>query len=72
VLADLGLKLSPVSTERWASALVGAVTARSREQVARAVDRSLRAPETVASAADPDGQPPASRSSVAGSATAPK
>ncbi len=43
VLADLGLKHSPVSTERWQSALSSAVRARSREQVASAVDSSIRA-----------------------------
>ena len=41
VLADLGLKRSSVTAERWESALSGAVTARSREQVARSVDLSL-------------------------------
>lgn len=45
VLADLGLTQSPVTLERWQAALSGAVTARSREQVARAVDLSLRADE---------------------------
>jgi hypothetical protein len=42
VLADLGLDARVVSDQRWASALSGAVTARSREQVARAVDVALR------------------------------
>jgi hypothetical protein len=42
VLADLGLKARSVSAERWASALSSAVSARSREQVARAVDLALR------------------------------
>jgi hypothetical protein len=42
VLADLGLEHSPVSTERWQSALSSAVRARSREQVASAVDGSIR------------------------------
>jgi hypothetical protein len=42
VLADLGLRHPPVSAERWQAALSGAVDARSREQVARAVERSLR------------------------------
>jgi hypothetical protein len=42
VLADLGLDARDVSAERWASALGSAVTARSREQVARAVELSLR------------------------------
>lgn len=41
VLADLGLKPAPVSAERWRSALSSAVGSRSREQVARAVDRSI-------------------------------
>jgi hypothetical protein len=43
VLADLGLECSAGSPERWRVALTCAVRARSREQVARAVDRSLRA-----------------------------
>jgi hypothetical protein len=43
VLADLGLECSAGSPERWRVALTSAVRARSREQVARAVDRSLRA-----------------------------
>jgi len=42
VLKDLGLKeIGPVSPERWQAALANAVTARSREQVARAVQQSL-------------------------------
>lgn len=43
VLADLGLTQPEVTPERWQRALSGAVGARSREQVARAVDVSLRA-----------------------------
>lgn len=43
VLADLGLECSAATPERWRAALSYAVQARSREQVARAVDRSLRA-----------------------------
>jgi hypothetical protein len=42
VLSDLGLKPALVTPERWQSALSSAVGARSRQQVARAVDRSLR------------------------------
>jgi hypothetical protein len=42
VLADLGLDARAVTAERWANALSSAVTARSREQVARAVDLALR------------------------------
>jgi len=42
LLADLGLARSPASPERWRVAMTSAVEARSREQVARAVDRSLR------------------------------
>jgi hypothetical protein len=42
VLADLGLKQPTVTLERWRSALSSAVGARSRAQVASAVDRSLR------------------------------
>jgi hypothetical protein len=41
VLADLGLKRPPVTADRWQSALSAAVVARSREQVARALDQSL-------------------------------
>ncbi len=43
VLADLGLECAAGTPERWRVALRCAVGARSREQVARAVDRSLRA-----------------------------
>jgi hypothetical protein len=43
VLADLGLEKSSATPERWRIALRSAVGARSREQVVRAVDRSLRA-----------------------------
>jgi hypothetical protein len=43
VLADLGLEPSDATPERWRVALSSAVGARSREQVATAVDRSLRA-----------------------------
>ncbi len=43
ILADLGLEQSSVTPARWRLALSCAVEARSREQVARAVDRSLRA-----------------------------
>jgi hypothetical protein len=42
VLADLGLEPAPVNDDRWREAIGGAVDARSREQVARAVARSLR------------------------------
>ncbi|MEA2330084.1 MAG: hypothetical protein QOH58_222 [Thermoleophilaceae bacterium] len=42
LLADLGLKARVVTPERWQAALGSAVSGRSREQVARAVDRSLR------------------------------
>jgi hypothetical protein len=41
LLADLGLPQSTVSIERWRAALVDAVRARSREQVARVVGQSL-------------------------------
>jgi hypothetical protein len=43
VLTDLGLEPAPVNDDRWREAIGGAVVARSREQVARAVARSLRA-----------------------------
>lgn len=42
VLADLGLDARAASDQRWAGALRSAVSARSREQVARAVDLALR------------------------------
>lgn len=42
VLADLGLDAPTVTADRWQAALVSAVRARSRDQVARAVDASLR------------------------------
>jgi hypothetical protein len=41
LLADLGLDRRPASPERWRIAMTSAVEARSREQVARAVGRSL-------------------------------
>jgi hypothetical protein len=43
VLADLGLEQSTATPERWRVALRTAVGARSREQVARAVELSLSA-----------------------------
>jgi len=42
VCAEIGLEPSAVTAERWRVALSSAVGARSREQVARAVDLSLR------------------------------
>jgi len=42
ILSDLGLDARVVTAERWQAALGSAVRARSREQVARAVDLSLR------------------------------
>ncbi len=41
VLADLELEPRAVTGERWQAALAAAVTARSREQVARKLDRAL-------------------------------
>ncbi|MEA2228707.1 MAG: hypothetical protein QOF04_2337 [Solirubrobacteraceae bacterium] len=41
VLADLGLEVRVVEADRWQAALRSAVGARSREQVARAVDQAL-------------------------------
>jgi hypothetical protein len=41
MLADLGLEHPAATPERWRGALRSAVSSRSREQVARAVDRSL-------------------------------
>jgi len=43
LIAELGLMQSLVTPERWQSTLSGAVSARSREQVAQAVDLSLTA-----------------------------
>jgi hypothetical protein len=43
VLADLGLEHPIATADRWRAALSSAVGARSREQVARAVDLSLGA-----------------------------
>jgi hypothetical protein len=43
VLAGLGLRCPVTTPDRWRVALSSAVRARSREQVARAVDRSLHA-----------------------------
>jgi len=42
VLADLGLPAEAVTPARWQAALSSAVSARSREQVARAVGQALR------------------------------
>jgi hypothetical protein len=42
LLSDLGLSPRTVTSERWQAALGGAVRARSREQVARSVEASLR------------------------------
>ena len=42
ILSDLGLDPRAVTAERWEAAMGSAVRARSREQVARAVDLSLR------------------------------
>jgi hypothetical protein len=41
VLTELGLEPEPVDDDRWRDAIGGAVVARSREQVARAVTRAL-------------------------------
>jgi hypothetical protein len=42
VLADLGLDCSEATPDAWSVALGSAVGARSRDQVARAVERSIR------------------------------
>jgi hypothetical protein len=42
VLTDLGLEPEVVDEDRWREAIGGAVVARSREQVSRAIARSLR------------------------------
>lgn len=44
LLADLGLDVEPVDEDRWREALSSAVTARSREQVARSMALSLGEP----------------------------
>jgi hypothetical protein len=41
LLSDLGLEVGAVDDDRWREAIASAITARSREQVARAVSRSL-------------------------------
>jgi hypothetical protein len=41
LLEELGLDARVASTQRWQAALSSAVSSRSREQVARAVDRAL-------------------------------
>jgi hypothetical protein len=41
ILADLGLDAREVNAERWQAALGSAVGARSRQQVAQALDRAL-------------------------------
>jgi hypothetical protein len=43
LIADLGLMQSSVTPERWQATLSAAVSARSREQVAQAVDFALGA-----------------------------
>ncbi len=56
VLGDLGLEAEWIDEDRWREAIGDAVVARSREQVARAVERSLG--ETVqrsSTATEPDG-----------------
>lgn len=45
LLRELGLRRREVSVELWRSALSAAVSSRSREQVARAVERALSRPE---------------------------
>jgi hypothetical protein len=45
VLADLGLDCDEATPDGWSDALSSAVRARSRDQVARAVDRSIRGSE---------------------------
>ena len=42
VLTDLGLEPESVDDDRWRRAVGDAVVARSREQVARAMEQSLR------------------------------
>jgi DNA-directed RNA polymerase subunit K/omega len=42
VLKGLGLRCAATTPDRWRLALSSAVRARSREQVARSVDRSLQ------------------------------
>jgi hypothetical protein len=42
IMSDLGLDPRAVTAERWKAAMGSAVGARSREQVARAVELSLR------------------------------
>jgi hypothetical protein len=42
MLTDLGLEHDPVDDDRWRQAVGDSVVARSRQQVARAMARSLR------------------------------
>jgi hypothetical protein len=42
VLTSLGLRCAATTPDRWRLALSSAVKARSRDQVARALDRSLQ------------------------------
>jgi hypothetical protein len=56
VLSDLGLEADGVDEDRWRAAIADAVVARSREQVARAVEQSLGdAVQRASTATDPDG-----------------
>lgn len=51
ILKDLGLEPTAVDEDQWREAIGGAVKARSREQVARALSETLDVSRT---AADPD------------------
>ena len=48
VLSEIGIKAGPVDDDRWREAIGGAVKARSREQVARALSELLSDPRDAA------------------------
>ena len=56
VLGDLGLEAEEIDEDRWRAAIADAVVARSREQMARAVEASLGdSVHRVSTATEPDG-----------------
>ena len=46
VLTEIGLEAEPVDDDRWREAIGGAVVARSREQVARAMEAPCATPSS--------------------------
>jgi hypothetical protein len=56
VLSDLGLEADGIDEDRWRAAIADAVVARSREQMARAVEASLgESVQRASTATEPDG-----------------